>query len=334
MSKALKIFLIVFIFVLLCVLSLKIGKHFPSKIDLKHPQNFFGVTFSTKFCKELNLDWKEVYSAIIKDLKVKQIRIPVYWDEIEKEEGVYDFSDYDYIISEGEKENVQFIISMGRRIPRWPECHSPAWLNTRSETAQRVSTLDMIETVTNHFKDKNSVIYWQVENEPYLGTFGVCPPFNERFFKLEVETVRKLDKRKIIITGSGELGFWKEEAAIGDYFGTTLYRVVYNSWFGYVRYPVPPKVFYGLKAKILGIPREKMMVLELQTEPWVPKGNMMYLTEKELNKSMSVDQFRANLQHSIDLNFNKTYLWGVEWWYWQKKYGNPEYWKIAETLFD
>lgn len=334
MSKALKIFLIILVFFLLGVLSLKIGKHFPSKIDLKHPKDFFGVTFSTKFCKELDLDWKEVYNATIKDLKVKQIRIPVYWDEIEKEEGVYDFSDYDYMISEGEKEDVQFIISMGRRVPRWPECHSPAWLNTRSETAQRVSTLDMIETVTNHFKGNKNVIYWQVENEPYLSTFGVCPTFNENFFKLEVDTVRKLDNRKIIITGSGELGFWQKEAAIGDYFGTTLYRVVYNSWFGYVRYPIPPEIFYSLKAKILGIPREKMMVLELQTEPWVPKGSMVYLTENEINKSMSVDQFKANLQYSINLNFGKTYLWGVEWWYWQKKYGNPEYWKIAETLFD
>jgi len=77
-----------------------------------------------------------------------------------------------------------------------------------------------------------------------------------------------------------------------------------------------------------------MMVIELQTEPWVAKGNMVYLTEKEINKSMSVEQFKANLQYSINLDYNKTYLWGVEWWYWQKKYGNPEYWKIAELIFE
>jgi hypothetical protein len=49
---------------------------------------------------------------------------------------------------------------------------------------------------------------------------------------------------------------------------------------------------------------------------------------------MSVEQFKANLQLAINLDFNRTYVWGAEWWYWQKKYGNPEYWRIAEGLFD
>lgn len=324
----LSLFLIIFV-----VYNLKIAKHFPREINLNHKQDFFGVTFSKKFCGELGLDWKEVYLAMLKELKVKEVRIPIYWDDLEKEEGVYDFSDFDYLISEGEKNGVRFIISIGRRVPRWPECHSPAWLNTKSEIAQRVATLKMIEKVVGHFKDQKSVAWWQVENEPFLGSFGVCPAFDEGFLRQEVDLVRQLDQRKIIITASGELGGWKKESEIGDYFGTTLYRVVYNSWFGFIRYPFSSQLFYNSKAKILGIPKEKMMVIELQAEPWVAKGNMIYLTEKEINKSMSVEQFKANLQSSINLDYNKTYLWGVEWWYWQKKYGNPEYWKIAELIF-
>ncbi|MFZ4648551.1 MAG: cellulase family glycosylhydrolase [Patescibacteria group bacterium] len=335
MKKITKIILVlIFIILILVVYSLKIARHYPSKITLDHKKDFFGVTFSKKFCAELGLDWKETYLAMLKELKVKEIRIPIYWDDLEKEEGVYDFSDFDYLISEGAKNKANFVISMGRRVPRWPECHSPAWLNTKSEIAQRVSTLKMIEAVTNHFKNNKNVVQWQVENEPFLGSFGVCPVFDDGLLRQEVDLVRKLDSRKIIITGSGELGGWKKESLIGDYFGTTLYRVVYNSWFGFVRYPFSPEVFYNLKAKILGIPKEKLIVMELQTEPWVAKGNMVYLNQKEIDKSMSIDQFKANLQYSINLDFNKTYLWGVEWWYWQKKYGNPEYWQIAASIFD
>lgn len=335
MKRLTKFILIILLVVIFLVFyTLKIANHFPSKIDLKHKQDYFGITFSKKFCLELGLKWQEVYSASLKELKVKEIRIPIYWDDLEKEEGVYDFTDFDYMVSEGQKYGVRFVISMGRRVPRWPECHSPAWLNTKSEISQRVATLKMIEAVIKHYQENKNIVYWQIENEPFLGTFGVCPPFDESFLKQEVELARKLDNRKIIITGSGELGTWKKEGEIGDFFGSTMYRVVYNSWFGFVRYPMPPELFYGLKAKIANIPKERLMIMELQAEPWVPEGNMVYLSQKDIDKSMSVDQFRANLQYAINLDFNKAYLWGVEWWYWQKKYGNPEYWWIAESIFN
>jgi hypothetical protein len=323
---------VVVLFLILLFWLFKIAEYRPINIDLRHRSNFFGVTFSTKFCDELNLDWREVYLVILDQLRVKYIRIPIYWDEIEKEEGVFDFTNYDYLIAEGEKRNVKFIISIGRRVPRWPECHSPAWLNKKTEAQARILTLKEIRTIVERYRGYRGVEYWQVENEPFLGTFGVCPPFDEDFLKQEFDLVHSLDSRKVIITGSGELSLWQEEAKIGDIFGSTLYRVVYNSWFGYVKYPMPLS-YYKLKAKLAGLTKDRLMVLELQAEPWVPKGEMIYLSESEINKTMSLTQFATNLQYSINLDYNRTYLWGVEWWYWQKKYGNSGYWDIATSLF-
>jgi len=323
----------VFLVLFLIFYFLKIANYYPSNEDLKHRPGFFGITYSTEYTKELGLDQKETYSAILDDLKVKYIRIPIYWDEIEKDEGVYDFSSYDYLINEGEKRNVKFIISLGRRVPRWPECHSPAWLNKKSDLEAQVLTLNMLKAAVDHYKDRKSIEYWQVENEPFLSSFGVCPPLDQNFLKQEFDLVHTLDSRKIIISGSGELSSWQKEAKIGDIFGGTLYRVVYNSWFGFIHYPLPT-AYYSFKAKLAGLSTDRLMTLELQAEPWVPKGEMIYLTNNEINKSMSVDQFKANLQYAIDLNFSRTYIWGVEWWYWQKKYGNPEYWQIAEKIFN
>jgi hypothetical protein len=309
-----------------------IANYYPVKRDLKHRPDFFGVTFSKKFCDLLGIDWRETYQAMLDELKVKYIRIPVYWDEIEKNEGTFDFTDNDYLLDIGEQQGAKFVVVVGRRSPRWPECHAPEWINEKSSADVQAATLEMIKTVVERYKNRGSIEYWQIENEAFLGTFGVCPPLDQEFLKKEFALVRSLDNRQIIITGSGELGFWKKEAKIGDIFGSTLYRVVYDRRLGYLKYPLPT-AYYRLKGWLVGLTPERLMIMELQAEPWAPKGVITDLTRAEIDKTMSIEQFKKNLQYTINLNFSRNYIWGVEWWYWEKKYGNPEYWQIAETLF-
>jgi hypothetical protein len=311
---------------------LKIASNYPAKQDLKHQPGFFGVTFSTKFSRELGLDPREVYLAMLDDLNVKEIRLPIYWDEIEKEKNVFDFSDYDYLISEGAKHNVNFIINIGWRLPRWPECHAPQWTNKENLLVTQTRAITMISKTVNHYKDEKSIVAWQLENEPFFNAFGVCPPSDEQFFKKELAEVKSLDKRPVIISATGELSWWWKEAKMADIFGTTVYRVVWGKWSGYMRYPIPAW-FYGLKAYLAGIPKENRLVMELQAEPWVPHGSIIYISEKEANKSFNIEQFKANLQYGINIGFKKTYLWGVEWWYYQSQNGNKDYWELAKTIF-
>lgn len=325
-----KIILLLIIFALFY--TLKIAKHYPKNIDLVAKDDYFGVTFSTKYCSNMGLDFKEVYQEILSDLGVKKIRIPVYWDEIENEEGVFDFSNYDYLIDQGEQYDVDFIISFGQRVPRWPECHTPLWFNGKTEIEKKDSILNLSREVVEHYKNRESVEFWQVENEPFLGTFGACPPLDKELLEKQFALVRELDDRQIIITSSGELRFWRQEAKIGDIFGSTLYRVVHNNWFGFIRYPIPTS-FYRVKGKLAGLEESQLMTLELQLEPWVPQGPITSLNQAEVDKSMSIQQYKANFQYAINLDFRRAYTWGVEWWYFQKKFGNPEYWSIAKDIF-
>ena len=142
-KKMLIISLLIFFLVFLLFYILKIAKHYPRKIDLQAPGDYFGITFSAKYCNDMGLDYKEVYEAILDDLTVKKIRIPIYWNEIEQEEGVFDFSSYDYLINEGEKRGVDFIISLGYRVPRWPECHFPEWYSEKDQSESREYVLRM-----------------------------------------------------------------------------------------------------------------------------------------------------------------------------------------------
>lgn len=314
-------------------LATKVLNNYPAKINLNHRPGEFGATFSKEFCDDLKLDWKEAYLAMLDDLKVRYLRLPAYWEEIEKTEGTYDFTDLDYMVNQASDRDAKIIITVGRRQPRWPECHSPAWTNKNNDSENNAKLLKLIEAIVLRYKGNPHIINWQVENEAFLSTFGVCPKLDKNFLQEEVSLVRSLDSRPIIITGSGELSSWKNEAKTGDVFGTTMYRVVYNSVIGYVKY-FWSSDYYRLKAKLAGINPDEALIIELQTEPWVDRGSMAYLTKDQINQSMSIDQFKANLQYALNVNFKQIYVWGVEWWYWQKLYGNSEYWEIGKTLFN
>ena len=314
------------ILILLAIYFFKFAKHYPNDINLETSGNFWGLTFSTKYSEELSLNPLEVYQAIIEDLNIKNIRLPIYWDEIEKEEGFFDFTVFDELIALGEDYNINYIINLGWRLPRWPECHAPPW----SKGREKEKTLIMIKEVIEHYKDNDNIKAWQIENEPLLNTFGLCPDGDEDFLKKEIDLVKSLDQRDIIISASGELSSWGREVKLADIFGTTIYRVVYTPFFGYFRYPLPPQ-FYNYKAQFNNV--ERMIISELQLEPWVPNDRGIYnLSKKEKNKSLNLEKMKANLQFAINTNFSQVYLWGAEWWYYEKVNNNPLFWELIKEL--
>ncbi|MGI6373829.1 MAG: beta-galactosidase [Patescibacteria group bacterium] len=323
----------IFLFLIFCLIYFfKIANNYPLKKKLLVEPGFFGVTFSTKFAEELGLDWQEVYLAILDDLQVKEIRLPIYWDQIAPEKGHYDFSEFDYIIEEGAKRGVKFVANIGWRLPRWPECHAPDWATKKSLAATQAEALNMLEAVISHYQDKQAIVAWQLENEPFFDAFGICPPSHEDFFVRELELVKRLDDRPVIVSATGELSWWRKEAKYADIFGSTVYRVVWGKHTGYIRYPIP-SWFYRFKAYLNKIEPENRYIMELQAEPWVPKGNMIYLPPEEASKSFNLRQFQANLQYATKIGFTKAYLWGVEWWYYQYQHEDPSYWELARTLF-
>jgi hypothetical protein len=329
------IFLIITIIALLliAIYVFKIAKHYPRDINLKHEPELFGVTYSKKYAESIGLDWKEAYIAILDELGVKKVRIPVYWDDIEKSPGVFDFGDYDFLIKEAEKRDVKIVLNFGMRVARWPECHFPDWANNLNTEKLQDRTLKMLSVVVENFKNSPAIVSWQLENEPLLNSFGVCPRGDYNFLKKELDLVKKLDNRPVMISATGELSFWLKEGKIADIFGTTMYRVVHNPIIGYVKYPYPSS-FYRFKARLAGIPLDKAVVIELQAEPWIPKEDISNIYDTNYQKSFNLNQFEANVQFAINTGFKEVYLWGVEWWYFKHKIGgNSSYWDFAKTLF-
>lgn len=295
----------------------------------------WGVNFSQKHAKNLGIDWKESYLALLDDLRIKKIKLATYWDLIEKEKDMYNFQDLDWQVTEAEKRDVKILLVVGMKTGRWPECHIPSWAKNLNKSEQQKEILEIIEKIVLRYRGSKSIEKWQIENEPFF-PFGECPWVDKKFLKREIEQVQSLDikKRPIVISDSGEGSFWINAARFGDIVGTTMYKKVWFRQLGiYIHYPFPP-IFYWRKAQIIKkLFGKEVICIELQTEPWGP--TLLYDSPlEEQEKTMNLEQFRYNIEFAKKTGLKEFYLWGGEWMYWMKeKQNKPEIWNEAKKLF-
>ncbi|MFZ2835460.1 MAG: beta-galactosidase [Candidatus Moraniibacteriota bacterium] len=293
-----------------------------------------GVTFSMRYATDIGLNWREAYLATMDDLGIKKIRIPVYWDFVSPKEGEYDFADLDWQLSEAEKRQAEIILVVGQKVPRWPECFIPEHLKA-DDAKRKTELLKFISIVVERYKNNSAVKYWQVENEPFL-KFGECPELDVSLLDQEIALVRATDPtHKVIITDSGELSLWTRAEKRADIFGTTMYRTIYSSKYGFYTYPIGPRFFqfkYWMNRFLVG--QKNAIVIELQAEPWIAGWTTNQPLEKQF-ESMNANRLQENVSFARQVGFPEIYLWGVEWWYWLKTTQNhPELWDTAKIMFN
>ncbi len=324
----LKIFLLVLL-VFLVIILIK-ANNIREQINLAQPTTF-GVSYSPNYAQALGLDPKITYQKVLQDLNVKNIRLAAYWNEINPKLGIYDFTDLDYYINEAAKNHTQIILALGYKLFRWPECRAPGWLPLDNTQYREEKQLEMIKKVVLYYENNPTVKVWQIENEPLL-QFGICPRADQDFLQKEIIAVKAMSSKPILMTDSGELSTWITPMKLGNYFGTTLYRTVQDNWIGRIDYPIKPW-FYRVKASIIkrifASQNQKIMITELQTEPWTNK----FVKETPINQqitSFPIQKMKDNVDFSKKVGFSDIYLWGVEWWYYIKLQGYPEYWEYAK----
>lgn len=300
------------------------------------PKNFtpaWGVSFSKARAESLNLDWQETFENILRDLPaLTRVRISAYWPEVEPQKNIYDFQALDEQIALAQKYHKKITLALGYRLPRWPECHFPEWINNLSSDQRAQAVLNIVEKVATRYQGVAEVDRWQIENEPFLSIFGKCPPLDRNLFQKEIAAVKKIDPQPILLTDSGELGTWHRAARSADVFGTTIYRTVTLPWGSYLNYFFIPPGFYRLKARLLVGSIDKTIISELQAEPWSENKLLPQLSTEEINKSLSPQQLKDNLAFARQTGFKEVYLWGAEWWYYMKQIDQPEYWDIIKNL--
>ena len=304
-------------------------KHVPTAIT-------YGLSFNTPYTQELGLDPRDVYTAVLSELGVRHLRLAAHWTMVEPQNGVFDFSELDFQVAEAKKYGADIILAIGRRLPRWPECHVPGWAAELSWDKQKDEIRAYLREVVSRYKDEPHIIYWQVENEPYLSTFARdhCGTLDEEFLKEEIALVRELDDtRPILVTDGGNFGTWYGAYRAGDVFGTSVYVYFWNPELGQFR-TILPAVTYRIKENLMKLlyGAKPTLLIELALEPWLVETVTDVPIETQLER-MNPDKFDEIIEYAKATRLDRQYLWGAEWWYWLKTRGHPELWEKGRQLF-
>jgi hypothetical protein len=271
---------------------------------------------------------------MLDDLGAPRLRLAAYWDELEPSPGRFDFSALDWQLDEAERRGATVLLAVGRKLPRWPECFVPTWARQALPQQQRLWVLDYVSAVVERYRDHPAVAAWQLENEPFVWWFGKCPPPDSALLQAELDSIRRLSYKPVVVTDSGELSTWRRAARFADRFGTTMYRATWNSWLGYGFYPLPAWS-YRAKARLWGLEPREVVIGELQAEPWPPGTLLVETPLREQFRTMDLARFHEMLALARATGFGEAYLWGAEWWYWLKTtQGHPEFWEEARKSFE
>jgi hypothetical protein len=289
-----------------------------------------GATFSKSYAESLGLDWKQTYLAMFDEIHVPEIRLPVYWNDVERERDKFTYDDVDWQVREAAKRGVKIVLGIGRKQPRWPECHVPEWARKLDEPGQRAEIIAYIDRSVRRYAKYDNIVAWQVENEPFFD-FGQCPPPDRDFLKREIATVKAIDTRPVVVSESGELSTWTSGASVADVLGISMYRVVWDKRVGFLFWPLTPK-YYRSRAQVVSPFVSKIIITELQAEPWANQGILNLPISEQLHL-MDPQRLRDNVLFARRIGFPEVYLWGVEWWYWLKTRGHSEMWDTARDLY-
>jgi len=311
------------------ILSLLAQKPVPEKIT-------YGISFNTLYARELGLNPRTVYDAFLDDLGVRHLRLAAHWPMIEPAKGVYDFTELDYQLRRAKMVGADVVLGVGRRLPRWPECHVPDWAQQLSWDEQKVELRSYITEVVNRYKDNSAITYWQVENEPYLGLFAgeQCGTLDEAFLKEEIALVHSLDPaRPVLVTDSGNLGTWFGAYKNGDAFGTSVYVHFWTPELGQFKTALPPW-FYRAKEGLMRVlyGKKPTFLIELSAEPWLLEPITSTDIETQYSR-MNLEKFNEIIAYAKDTRYDRQYLWGGEWWYWLKERGHAEMWNRGKEVY-
>jgi hypothetical protein len=284
----------------------------------------YGFSLSKGQCVWLGISCKDILNKL-KDTKFKVVRLGLYWNEIEKEKDIYDFSEASEMIRLATELGYEIILTVGAKAPRWPEFYIPNYILSEYGKVQDIPEeilsprlLKFIEASINKFKDERSITTWQVENEPLDASGPHQISFTSTLLQQEIDLVKYLDSRNILVT------IWGNDMKKRNTLNK-LYKLENIDVVGFDMYPKRPMFFRFTKPaltrhdilKMNEELKDKAMVpilTELQAEPW--EEGFDYTEFPERIKSISLEQIEKNINEYKDLGYETILLWGIEYCEW------------------
>jgi len=351
------------IFALTVILILYIANAFlfpfPSRNLAEGFKPEYGFSYSFERANWFGLDAKKAYLDILGSAKFKWVRLPFFWDRMVRVSGdswefTDEFEDLKFAISEAKKRDVGVIVVIGAKTPYYPEFHIPAREANKLKFGQVIDSgnpivsdlLKVDEMVVRELSVFDNIIYWQVENEPYLPNVNNWK-IDKSLLLLEIAQVKKADPygRPIILNHVGPTVFdsrWKSLTALlsnKDAFGVNAYfktqgtyllsldifgKPVRIPWPGTFGWPVQSWIFlspnfYNL-ARDDALVNRDLWVLEMQAEPYtrVP-------ADADRRQAFKASDISLANKYLVNSRIKFVGLWGAEFWEYRKLKGDSSW---------
>lgn len=288
----------------------------------------FGVSFSVKQCRYFGIETEPVLDWLINDMGFRRFRLMTYWNEVEKVQGIYDFTEVDKQIAAVVSAQGVISLCLGVKQPRYPEYHWPDWAWVLPKAERDAALLAFIEVVVKRCKSNANILSWQLENEALLTGFGERIDIDRKRLHAEYSLVKKLDpERPVVLSTSASWGF-PIIGPIPDVVGFSYYLIrwrntKYTTTYHYAW-------IHRLRAILIRlIWRKRSFIHELQMEPWGPM-DIWQMEPAQQDDSMGIIQMEKNFARAIATRLYPIDLWGGEWWYQRSvKYRDPS---TADTI--
>ncbi len=299
----------------------------------------YGMTFSHRELRGRGLDWRKALDAA-DSLGMRFVRIGVYWSDVERSEGRFDFSELDDLLARLQRKGYKALVTVGMKAPRWPEFYIPPWAfpKTHNEKNAEVSkdpelrkrTLRFIEEAVRHLSPSPAIAAWQVENEPMDRSGEKRWFIGADFLAQEADLVRRHDRarRPLVVNCWSDDQLYasapwtdgsyavRNALAIGDILGLDVYPRVGKEQVFYKRRTI------GLPTRYLGWAKskgKKAWIVESQAEPWPPA-------------SYDAEAMGWLVDRHLEQGYKVILLWGFEWWYEGHLRGDDSLWKSVRFL--
>ena len=281
----------------------------------------FGITFSHPHLEYLKIPIDLAIDEAIQG-KFSHIRLGVYWNRLQKSQDEYDFKELRIILQKFSKAKQKIIMTVGVKAPRWPEYYWPDFVEHKNlqHPQSKELILNFVSKTIQELKDFSCISHWQVENEPFDPSGPDNLAISEDLLSQEIQIIKKLDQRPIIITLWGndvlKRGFFNKAAVLADIVGLDLYyKQFVGQIFGQNIYKGPSQSDRALQKLIQNSPKP-VWITELQAEPW-EKDERGYFSDNP--QSISETQLKKNVERTSQLEVKEILMWGFEYWLWKKQ---------------
>lgn len=309
-----------------------------------------GASFSCRQVRYLGGDCAQAFAALLDDVGARHVRLSLYWSDVERTPGNYDFSETDTLVQAAAARGADVLLTLGIKAQRYPEVYVPGWLQQDAAYPEgtvldavpgvREAALAFVTAAVAHYREQPAIIAWQVENEPFIKNFDKIRGWtvSPAMTAAEVRLVHELDtsRRPVVVTHSSWTIYdrrWRDALRLGDVLGQNVFtkKAWIRDWWYFFPYRMGPFV-PDLPGQAASARRaqKQLWITELQAEP--EERRSLTALDAATAHSISPRLLAQNAALARRSGAARVYLWGAEWWYRLHTHGDDGLWQEARAL--